>query len=81
MMHYVYLIRSASTPRQRYVGFTEDLKQRVNDHNAGKNQSTAPFRPWRLVTYLAFSEKQRALSCEHYLKGGSGHAFANRHLW
>jgi hypothetical protein len=34
-----------------------------------------------LVTYLAFSDKQPALSFERYPKGGSGHAFANRRLW
>jgi predicted GIY-YIG superfamily endonuclease len=80
-MYYVYLVRSIPSPRQRYVGFTEDLRQRIADHNTAQNPSTAPFRPWRLVTYLAFSDKQPALSFERYLKGGSGHAFANRRLW
>jgi hypothetical protein len=39
-MYYVYLVRSASVPQQRYVGFTENLKQRIADHNAGQNPST-----------------------------------------
>ena len=64
-----------------YVGHTDNLRQRMIDHNAGKNASSAPFRPWRLVTYLAFSGKGQALSFERYLKGGSGHAFAARRLW
>jgi hypothetical protein len=34
-----------------------------------------------LITYLAFSDKELALSFERYLKGGSGHAFANHRLW
>jgi predicted GIY-YIG superfamily endonuclease len=80
-MYYVYLIRSSSAPRQRYVGFTEDLKQRIADHNAGRNPSTSPYRPWGLITYLAFSDEELALSFERYLKGGSGHAFANHRLW
>ena len=80
-MYCVYIVRSIPSPGHRYVGFTEDLRQRLADHNAGQNPSTAPFCPWRLVTYLAFSDKQRALSCERYVKNGSGHAFANRHLW
>jgi len=33
------------------------------------------------VTYLAFSEKSKALAFEQYLKSGSGHAFANKRLW
>jgi predicted GIY-YIG superfamily endonuclease len=68
-------------PDRHYVGFTEDLKQRMVDHNAGRNVSTAPFRPWRVVTYTAFANRDRALAYERYLKGGSGHAFAKRHLW
>ena len=80
-MHYVYLIESESNPRKRYVGYSDDLRQRLADHNAGKNVSTAPHRSWRLQTYLAFSTKAHALAFEHYLKSGSGHAFANKRLW
>jgi len=80
-MHYVYLIESVSTAGRRYVGFTEDLRQRMAEHNAGKNVSTAPYRPWRLTTYLAFSTKRQALEFERYLKSGSGHAFARKRLW
>ncbi|MBM3852497.1 MAG: GIY-YIG nuclease family protein [Verrucomicrobia bacterium] len=80
-MHYVYLLESESTPNKRYTGYTENLRQRVADHNAGKNVSTARFRPWQLRTYLAFSSKPRALAFERYLKSGSGHAFAKKRLW
>ena len=80
-MHYVYLLESESTPNRRYTGYTKDLRQRVADHNTGKNVSTAPFRPWQLRTYLAFSSKPRALAFERYLKSGSGHAFAKKRLW
>jgi predicted GIY-YIG superfamily endonuclease len=48
-MWYVYIIRSASSPEQSYVGATADLKQRVADHNAGKSTHTAKFMPWELV--------------------------------
>ena len=80
-MHYVYLIESESTARRRYVGYSEDLRQSLGDHNAGKNISTAADRPWRLQTYLAFSTKAQALSFERHLKSGSGHAFAQKRLW
>lgn len=80
-MHYVYLIESVKTPAKRYIGYSDDLKQRIKDHNAGKNVSTAPFRPWELKTYLAFPTKPKALSFERYLKSGSGHAFAHKRLW
>jgi predicted GIY-YIG superfamily endonuclease len=80
-MHYVYLIESISTTGKKYVGYTDDLRQRIADHNGGKNVSTAPHRPWRLKTYLAFATKHQALTFERYLKSGSGHAFAHKRLW
>lgn len=80
-MCYVYLIESIAQPKIRYVGFSSDLKQRITEHNSGKNKSTALNRPWRLVTYLAFSEKQQAFAFERYLKSSSGHAFAKKRLW
>ena len=80
-MFYVYLIKSVEHPEQRYIGFTEDLKQRIADHNSGLSPHTKKYMPWKLVTYLAFSDKYAALDFETYIKKGSGHAFANKRLW
>ncbi|MDX2151122.1 MAG: GIY-YIG nuclease family protein [Bryobacteraceae bacterium] len=80
-MHYVYLLQSKSHPRERYVGLTDDLRARLAKHNAGEVSHTSKFRPWSLKGYTAFSTRQQAADFEHYLKSGSGRAFANRHLW
>jgi predicted GIY-YIG superfamily endonuclease len=80
-LHYVYLLESLSHPRQRYVGESGDLRSRLEEHNAGKSSHTAKFKPWRLVTYVAFSDRAKAQAFERYLKSGSGHAFANKRLW
>jgi putative endonuclease len=80
-MHYVYLLESAAVAGQRYVGITTNLKQRFADHNAGKSPHTSKYAPWRLVTYIAFSDPLKAEAFEHYLKAGSGHAFAKKRLW
>ena len=80
-MHYVYLLESEGALRHRYVGLTSDLRQRLQEHNAGKSKHTAKFKPWSLVTYVAFSDKSKAETFERYLKSGSGHAFANKRLW
>ena len=80
-MFYVYLLESVSAPSRRYVGFTTDLKQRFDDHNAGKSPHTSKSKPWRLVTYIAFSDRANAERFESYLKSGSGHAFAKKRLW
>ena len=80
-MFYVYLIQSENFPDRRYVGFTTDFKKRLDTHNAGGSVHTAKFRPWKLVSYAAFYDKRKAQEFEHYLKTGSGRAFANRRLW
>src|SRR5882672_7680783 len=43
---FVYIIRSANHPQRRYIGVTADVSTRLSAHNAGQNQSTAPWRPW-----------------------------------
>jgi predicted GIY-YIG superfamily endonuclease len=80
-MHYVYLIETVDPPRQRYVGETTDLESRVADHNAGRSPHTSKYGPWRIVTYVAFSNRAKASMFETYLKSGSGHAFAQKRLW
>ena len=80
-MQYVYMLQSESEPDQRYVGSTSDLKRRFADHNAGQSPHTSKFRPWKLVTYVAFSDGRKAASFERYLKSGSGNAFANKRFW
>lgn len=80
-MHYVYLLESLIDPTRRYVGETPDLRRRLADHNAGKSAHTSKGGPWQLVCYLGFADASKARQMERYLKQGSGHAFARRHLW
>ena len=80
-MFYVYLLRSIPNPKQTYIGFTEDLKTRLQAHNHGQSPHTSKYKPWNLITYLSFDDKARALSFEKYLKSHSGKAFANKRLW
>lgn len=79
-MKYVYLLQSVSHPNQTYSGLTNDLRNRLNEHNAGESKHTCKYIPWRLVTYLAFSDNQKAVAFERYLKTASGRAFANKRL-
>jgi putative endonuclease len=79
-MWYVYIIRSANFPDQEYTGASEDPKQRLTDHNAGRSAHTAKYKPWKLVWYCAFPDNYKALAFEKYLKSHSGHAFAKKRL-
>jgi predicted GIY-YIG superfamily endonuclease len=80
-MYYVYCIESVAVSGHRYIGFTEDLRQRVADHNRGCNPSTPPYVPWKLRGYIAFDTELRARAFKKYLKTGSGHAFRKKRLW
>lgn len=80
-MYYVYLISSLNFPNKNYVGYTNNLEQRLEKHNSGGSVYTSDFRPWKLVTYLCFNNESKALEFEKYLKSGSGYAFAKKRLW
>jgi len=78
---YVYLLRSVPFRDRIYFGLTHNVRRRLAEHNAGRSPHTAKFRPWEIVTVIAFRDDSRAADFERYLKTGSGAAFATRHLW
>jgi len=80
-MYYVYLIQSETFPDQRYIGYTENVEQRIKDHNKGQSTHTNKFKPWKLIAFQAFSDKEKAIKFEYYLKTGSGKAFASKRFW
>jgi len=77
---YVYILQSLQEPGHFYTGITDDLEARLSKHNSGAVTHTAKYRPWRVKSYVAFSDEARALAFERYLKSGSGRAFAKTHL-
>jgi len=78
-MKYVYILESLDS-RHFYVGITDDLRARLRKHNAGEVPHTSKFGPWKIRTYVSFSDEKQAISFEKYLKSGSGRAFAKKHL-
>ena len=79
-MKYVYLLQSINYPGETYIGLADNLRARFAAHNAGQSPHTAKFKPWRLITYIAFSDEGKAVAFERYLKSASGRAFANKRL-
>ena len=77
MMYYTYIIRSIPFPDKTYVGFSENLKNRLEEHNQGKSKYTSHFKPWNLIFYSAFDSKQKAMDFEKYLKSHSGNCSKN----
>jgi predicted GIY-YIG superfamily endonuclease len=62
------------------TGFTENLDTRLVHHNSGGDPHTAKYRPWRIKTAIAFTDREQALAFERYLKSPSGRAFAKKRL-
>ena len=73
-------MESLADPERYYVGVTADLRVRLKTHNAGKVKHTSKHLPWRLKTYIAFSDERQAVEFERYLKTASGRAFAKKRL-
>jgi len=66
-MFYVYFLKSLKDD-SIYTGYTNDLKRRFAEHNDGKNKSTKPKAPFKLVYYEAYQSKTDAKHREDSLK-------------
>jgi putative endonuclease len=79
-LKYVYILESLSNSDRHYVGLTDDLRARLAKHNSGAVAHTSKHGPWRIKTYIGFSDEQAAVAFESYLKTASGRAFAKKRL-
>ena len=70
-MHYVYVLRSQKDGKF-YVGYTQNLRKRLVEHNRGHVQSTQHRTPFELVYYEACRAQTDALGREKYLKTAYG---------
>jgi len=73
-MNYTYVLRS-KIDNKFYVGWTNDLKNRILEHNSANVQSTKERRPLELVYYEACKNKDNAIKREKYFKTGYGRRF------
>ena len=78
--YYVYILESETFENRFYIGFTEDLENRLKEHNSGKLPNTKRYMPWKIKSAHAFASKSKALAFEAYLKTPSGRAFAKKRL-
>lgn len=70
-MFHVYVLRSASSGHL-YTGYTEDLQQRLGQHNHGITKSTKNRGPWVLVYSEQYLTRAEAMRRERFLKSGKG---------
>jgi putative endonuclease len=66
-MNYVYLLKSKKY-NKFYIGYTNDLKRRIAEHNSNKSFYTKNKGLWEIRYYEAFYSKEDAFNREKQLK-------------
>ena len=78
-MWYVYILRSLKD-NKLYIGSTDDVQRRLEEHNKGRVVSTRSRIPFILLSYIAVEKRDTAINLEKYLKTGSGRVFFNKRI-
>ena len=68
MIYHVYMLKSLGKKPVTYVGYTNNLKKRVIQHNTGKGAKFTRGRKWKLIYKENFNSKKEAISREYYIK-------------
>jgi len=69
-MYYIYFLFAPKYQRY-YIGFSEDVHKRLEQHNDDKNTTsfTAKFKPWELTAFFPVSDsKAEAMKVERFIK-------------
>jgi putative endonuclease len=66
-MAYVYILQSLVNSRY-YIGSTDDIKRRIEEHNSGKSTYTRLTRPFKLMFYQEYPTITKARQIEYKLK-------------
>jgi len=67
MFYFVYIL-SNSTDLELYKGYTQNLGQRIIDHNRGNSQFTSVKKNWKYIAIFEFINKSDALIFEKRIK-------------
>jgi|TARA_B110001452_G_C15183394_1_gene411021 putative endonuclease len=68
MSFYVYMLKSNGIKSVTYVGYTNNLKNRIKLHNNGKGAKFTRGRKWKLIYKEIVETKSKAISREYYIK-------------
>ena len=77
-MYDVCIIQSISYPNKIYKGSTGNLRKRLKLHSSGEVSATKKFRLWKIIPGCVFTDKQKALDFEKYLKTAFEIAFTRK---
>tara|TARA_B100000242_G_scaffold212816_1_gene154950 strand:+ start:465 stop:728 length:264 start_codon:yes stop_codon:yes gene_type:complete len=68
MNYYVYMLKSLGKVSVTYVGYTNNLKKRIDLHNNNKGAKFTRGRKWKLIYKEKINSKKEAISREYYIK-------------
>ena len=69
MSYYVYVLGAYKNSKfTTYVGYTNNLKNRLNLHNKGVGAKFTRGRKWKILYSEKYSIKNEAISREYYIK-------------
>ena len=68
MSYFVYMLKSLGKESVTYVGYTNDLKKRINLHNNNKGAKFTRGRKWKLIFKEKLKSKKEAILREYYIK-------------
>lgn len=77
--YYTYVLLSRKD-NELYIGWTDDLVQRVKLHNEGSVEATKSRTPFALVYYEACMRKEDAIAREKQLKTGFGRKYIKNRI-
>ena len=69
MNYFVYVIGNRRKSKlTTYVGYTKNIKKRLDLHNAGKGAKFTRGKQWKVLYKERYYTKREALSREYYIK-------------
>ena len=69
MPYFVYMIKTLNGFKKKtYVGYTKDVKFRLDNHNNNKGAKSTKGYIWELIYKKKFLKKKEAMSFEYKLK-------------
>jgi putative endonuclease len=70
-MYSVYIIRSQNR-NYTYIGISDNVERRLNQHNLGYSKTTKPYSPFKLLHVENLPSRQEARKREKYYKDWEG---------
>ena len=64
MSYYVYMLKSVNKDNITYVGYTNNLSNRIELHNSGKGAKFTRGRKWKLIFKKKYKTKSEAMKAE-----------------